>query len=137
VFVRGQLGVLVLTSLIALAMMGLTSVQGRRVIARWTLGERLGVAVLVLGALIWLGALANHHSYAWTIGAHFHHRMFTYGLWAFGAFVIGIGILPAFAALTWLLSSRFETPEERALAGVLLGARSEEHTSELQSLAYL
>ena len=52
---------------------------------------------LVLGVLIVLGAFANQHSYSWEIGTYFHHRMFTYGLWAVGAFMIGVGVLPVVA----------------------------------------
>jgi hypothetical protein len=121
-FVRSQLAVLALAALIAGVVMAITSQEGQERIRAWSLFDRIAVAVLVLGGLIWIGALANHHSYSWQIGAHFHHRMFTYGLWAAGAFTIGVGILPALGALTWLLGGRFRTVGERALAGVLIGS---------------
>jgi hypothetical protein len=120
--VRSQLAVLALAALVAAVLMAATSPGGRRLIAGWSSRERLGAIVLAIGGLIALGALANHHSYSWEIGTHFHHRMFTYGLWAFGAFVIGIGVLPAVTTLTWLLGTRWRLPEERALAATLVGA---------------
>ena len=111
-----------LTGLVAAVLMAATSAGGRRLIAGWSWHERLGAIVLSIGGLIALGALANHHSYSWEIGTHFHHRVFTYGLLAFGAFVIGIGVLPAVATLTWLLGARWRVPEERALGATLVGA---------------
>jgi hypothetical protein len=121
-FVRAELGVLVLTALVASAVVLATGPRGRAVIARWSWRERTGAAVLLVGALIFLGAFATQHSYSWQIGTHFHHRMFTYGLWAFGAFTIGVGVLPVFAALTWLLGARFRELDERVLAATLIGA---------------
>jgi hypothetical protein len=121
-FVRSQLTVLFVAAVVTAVGMAITSARGRAVIARWSWSERFGVAVLVLGALIWAGALANHHSTSWEIGAHFQHRMFTYGLWAVGAFVIGVGVLPAVATLAWLLGSRIETRADRALAALLVGS---------------
>ncbi len=78
--------------------------------------------MLVLGVLIALGALATQHSYSWAIGTHFHDRMFTYGLWAFGAFAIGVGVLPVLFTVSWLLGARWRLPDERALAATVVGA---------------
>lgn len=120
--IRSQLAVLVLAGLVAAALMAATGPTGRQLIAVWSWRERVGAIVLSVGGLIALGALANHHSYSWEIGTHFHHRMFTYGLWAFGAFAIGIGVLPVVVTLTWLLGVRWRLPEERALGATLVGA---------------
>ena len=68
------------------------------------------IAARSSACVIVLGALANHHSYSWCIGTYFHHRLFTYGLWADGAFAIGVGVLPVFATLAWLLDARCATP---------------------------
>jgi hypothetical protein len=121
-FVRSQLAVLAFAAVITGIVMAVTSAEGQERIRAWSLFDRFAAAVLVLGGLIWIGALANHHSYSWQVGAHFHHRMFTYGLWAIGAFTIGVGVLPAIGALTWLLDGRFRNVGERALAGSLIGA---------------
>jgi hypothetical protein len=121
VFVRSQLAVLLPAAAVAVGVMAATSQRGRALIGRWSWQERLGAVVLLVGAFVWLGALANHHSYTWQTGGHYHDRMLTYGLWAFGAFAIGVGIVPVFAALAWLLSLRLRLPEDRALSGLLLG----------------
>ncbi len=120
--VRSELTVLILTAIVGGITMAATSDRGRELVGSWSWRERIGAAVLVVGFAVFLGAAGNHHSYTWQIGAHFHHRMFTYGLWAVGSFTIGIGILPVLVALAWLLGNRFRTAEDRALGGLLLGA---------------
>ena len=120
--VRGELSVLVPAAVIAVAITFATSARSRRVIGAWTRSERLGaVTLLVLGA-IWFDALLIHHSNAWRIGTYFHHRMFSYGLWAFGAFAIGVGVLPVFVTLVWLFGARLRTLDERGLFAVIVGS---------------
>ena len=120
--VRSELTVLILAAAIGVLITAATSAQGRTLMHGWTWRERVGATTLAIGALIFLGAAGNHHSYTWEIGGHYHHRMFTYGLWAIGAFTIGVGILPVVVALVWLLGNPFRTPEDRALGGLLVGA---------------
>lgn len=120
--VRSELGVLVPGALLAATLTAATSPRGRKLIRFWSLQERIGAAVLCVGVLIVLGVLMSQNSYSWQIGTHFHHRAFTYGLWAFGAFAIGVGVLPVFIALMWLGGARFRSADERALAATLLGA---------------
>jgi hypothetical protein len=120
--VRTQLYVLILAAVLATAITAATGRRGRALIGSWSVGEKIGAVLLCTGVAIWLGALATHHSYAWQIGTYFHHRMFTYGLWAAGAFVIGTGLLPAFASLTWLFGARFRLADERALGALMIGA---------------
>ena len=120
--IRSELEVLIVAGLLAAALMAATSAAGRQLIGSWSTRERVGAIVLGLGGLIALGAFANQHSYSWAIGTHFHHRLLTYGLWAAGAFMIGVGVLPVLATLTWLLGARWRLPDERALAATLVGA---------------
>jgi len=120
--VRGELVVLWFAALLAGVGVAVTGARGRALLRSWTNGERLGVLLLVAGAAIAFGAVANHHSYSWEQGTYYHHRMFTYGLWAIGAYTLGIGILPVVISLTWLLGSRFRILEERALGGAFVGA---------------
>jgi hypothetical protein len=120
--VRSELTVLVLTALVAAAIVAATSEGGRALIGSWSWRQRVGAVTLGIGAAIFLGAFGNHHSYTWQIGGHFHDRMFTYGLWAIGAFTIGVGILPVVVALAWLLGNPFRTREDRVLGGLLVGA---------------
>ena len=119
---RSELEVLVIAGLVAATLMAATGSRGRSLIGGWSVRERTGAIVLGLGVLITLGAFANQHSYAWEIGTHFHHRLFTYGLWAAGAFMIGVGVLPVLVSLTWLFGARWRLPDERALAATLVGA---------------
>jgi hypothetical protein len=120
--VRSELAVLVLAAIIATTLVYMTGRRGRSTLGAWSPGERIGAVVLLVGVLIAMGAVLNHHSYSWQIGTHFHHRMFTYGLWAIGAFTIGVGVVPVVLALAWLLGSRFRELDERVLGGVLVGA---------------
>jgi hypothetical protein len=120
--VRTELAVLLLAAAIAVTVLAATSDRGRREIGAWPVRERVGAAVLLAGLLIAMGAFLNHHSYSWQVGAHFHHRMLTYGLWALGAFAIGLGVIPVSIALAWLLGNRFRDPVERTLGSVVLGS---------------
>jgi hypothetical protein len=120
--VRSELAMLAGTAFLAALLSVATSARGRALIGGWSWRERSGAAALCVGAVIALGALATHHSFTWQVGAHFHHRAFTYGLWAVGAFAIGVGVLPVFAALVWIFGARFRARDERALAGTLIGA---------------
>jgi hypothetical protein len=118
---RGQLAVLAPAAGIALAVMLLTTERGRATLRSWTPKERVGAVVLLVGAVIAVDVMLAHHSHEWFIGTHFWHRAFTYGLWALGAFTIGVGVVPSLFALAWVLGLPIETREDRALLGLLLG----------------
>jgi hypothetical protein len=120
--IRDQLKVLAAGAVIAVVIMTVTGSKGRATIARWSLGDRVGVLTLALGALIAADVFLAHHSYEWLIGTHFWHRAFTYGLWALGALTIGVGVLPVFLALAWALGGPSETREDRALLALLAGS---------------
>jgi hypothetical protein len=120
--IRSQLKVLILAAVLAWLITAATGRRGRALIGSWSVGERLGAAVLGVGVAIWLGAFLTHHSFEWRIATYFHDRMFTYGLWAVGAFVIGTGVLPAFASLAWVFGARFRDLDERVLGATFIGA---------------
>ena len=119
---RSQLQVLIVAAVIAGAIMASTSRRGRTTIGAWPWIERAGAMMLLAGAVIAFDVLLLHHSYEWFIGTHFWHRAFTYGLWALGAFTIGVGVLPVLLALAWTLGGEFDQPEGRALLGLLVGS---------------
>jgi hypothetical protein len=121
-FIRSELAVLGAGALVAAAVVAATSPRGRELIGSWTWRERVGASVLAVGFAVVLGVVLTHRSYTWQIGTHFHDRAFTYGLWAVGAFAIGVGVLPVFISLLWLLGARFRAADERALAATLIGA---------------
>lgn len=118
-YVRDQLRILVIAAVFAAGIFAATSPRARAVTRTWTLAERFRAAVLALGLVIAADVLLIHHSFEWQIGTHFWHHAFTFGLWAFGAFAIGVGVLPVVLALAWLLGGRVETREERALFALL------------------
>ncbi|MBA3843034.1 MAG: hypothetical protein H0X39_10530 [Actinobacteria bacterium] len=120
--VRGQLEVLIPAALIAAGIFVVTGARARGLISKWTRADRISVAVLLLGIVIAGDVVLAHHSYEWFIGTHYWHRALTYGLWAFGALAVGLGVFPLFFALTWALGGRADTPQDRALAGLFWGA---------------
>jgi hypothetical protein len=120
-YVRSELFVMKLTAAIALFVVVATSAFGRRLVSSWRRIEQVGAVVLAVAALMWVGAVVTHHSETWATGTYYHHRLFEYGLWAIGAFTIGLGVLPVVVTLAWLLGNRFAALEERVAGGVLIG----------------
>jgi hypothetical protein len=118
---RSQLQVVIAAAVLAAIVMAVTSARGRAIARTWTWTEWLGAVVLVVGAVIALDVLVAHHSYEWYIGTHYWHRAFTYGLWALGAFTIGVGVLPVLLALAWAFGAPLGTREDRALLGLFVG----------------
>ena len=121
-YVRSELSVLFVAAIITTAGFAATSERGRRVISSWSARERLGLVLLLIGGFIVFAAEANQRSISWRLGTHFHDRAFTYGLWAAGAFTIGVGVLPVVVALAWLLANRFRAHDERVLGALLVGS---------------
>jgi hypothetical protein len=119
--VRTQLAVLIPAAAFAAGVFTVTSERARRVVAGWSLRDWLGAVVLLLGMAIGLNALFTTHSISWQVGTHYSDRLVEYGLWAIGAFVIGVGVLPALAGLAWLLSGHRD-PAQRAVQAVAAGA---------------
>ncbi len=120
--IRAQLQVLLVAALIAFAVCALTGPRARSLVTTWAWDEAVGAALLMVGGVIFLDVLVAHHSYEWFIGTHFWHRAFTYGLWALGAFTIGVGVIPVLLALAWALGGPIATVEDRALLGLLAGS---------------
>ncbi|MDX6489305.1 MAG: hypothetical protein QOK13_1920 [Gaiellaceae bacterium] len=85
--------------------------------AEWSLGDRIGAFVLIVGGAIFLNAYISHHSNAWFVATLLYKgRMIDYGLWAAGALTIGMGVFPVIAGLTALFPPRGmgTSDEERA-----------------------
>ena len=97
----------------------------RRWRTTWTTWDRVGAAVLAVGAVIVLAAFLGHRSNEWeTATSLWKGRMVEYGSWASGAFAIGVGVLPAIALLAVLAvpSSERARPGVRAFVVVSAGA---------------
>src|SRR5581483_11685485 len=94
-FVRGELAVLIPVYALAALFLLWTSEPARRRRASWSLADWGGAVVLGIGAIVLFSAIVGAHSQTWFIATGFYrHRTIVYGLWAAGAFAIGLGILP-------------------------------------------
>ena len=99
------------------------SPQAGRWRARWGRPDWLGFVVLVVGAAVLVSAVMGNQSHEWLVATRLYkHRMFTYGLWAWGAVVIELGVFPVLAALTSLWPAPGESfhPELRAFRSLSL-----------------
>jgi hypothetical protein len=120
--VRSQLSVL--PAIYVLAVLGLawTSGVAGRWRARWNRREWAGVAVLLIGVIVVVNAIVSSGSHEWLIATgYYRDRIIDLGIWAAGAFTIGLGILPIVAGLSVLFLRRGEErgPELRAFTAVL------------------
>jgi hypothetical protein len=91
----------------------------------WTTWDRVGAAVLAVGAVILVAAFLGNRSNEWaTATSLWKGRMVEYGSWASGAFAIGVGVLPAIALLAVLAvpASERARPGVRAFVVVSAGA---------------
>ena len=114
--VRNQL--VVLPAILGLGVLWLAwSTERWRVRRRdWSRGDWLGAATLLVGAVITANAFVSHRSLEWDISTRLYKdRMLDYGLWAFGAFVIGLGVFPIAAWLTslWPRAGSLRSEAER------------------------
>jgi hypothetical protein len=119
--VRGELAVLPAVYLMAVLFLVWTSGEARRRRASWSRWDWVGAATLFVGALVVLNGLITHQSFSWYVATTYYKgRMIDNGLWAAGALVIGLGVLPVVAGLAALVRPRDEvrTPAERAFVAV-------------------
>jgi hypothetical protein len=122
--VRGELAVIPVVFVLAAFFFFLTGDAGRRWRSGWSSWDWVGAVVLTTGAIVFFSAAAGNFSHSWSIATgHYRGRMIEYGVWAAGAFVIGLGVLPVVAALAGLVRPKDEerTPQLRAFTA-LLGA---------------
>jgi hypothetical protein len=125
--VRGELVVVTISLFLAAGFMAWSSPTLRRWRSDWSVGDWVGAVVLLVGALFLISGFASHHSQEWySTTTYYKHRMFSLGLWATGAFAIGIGVIPLIAGVAslWRLPGERSTRELRsyrsvALAGIL------------------
>ena len=63
--------------------------------AGWSAWDWVGFVVLTIGGIIVFSASVGAFSQTWLVATgYYRHRMIVYGLWAGGAFSIGVGLLP-------------------------------------------
>ena len=101
-----------------------TSEKARQWRSTWSTWDWVGFFVLAIGAIIVFSASVGAFSQSWIISTgYYRHRMIVYGLWAVGAFTIGVGLLPVLS-LAALVRPRGEqwTRELRAFVAVTASA---------------
>ena len=102
--VRAELGVIAVVFGLAAFFYFLTSEAGKRWRSGWTAWDWIGAVVLTTGAIVFFSAVVGNFSQSWLIATgHYRGRMIEYGVWAGGAFIIGLGVLPVVAALAGLV----------------------------------
>jgi hypothetical protein len=107
--VRGELIVIPIALCIAILFAAWSSDWGRSRRATWSWSDYLGVAVLTLGAIFAISALASHHSQQWYgVTVYWKHRAIVLGDWAAGALAIGMGVIPFVIGLAALVPARGE-----------------------------
>jgi hypothetical protein len=118
--VRGQLAVLIPVYALAALFLLWTGEPAKRWRRTWSSWDWVGAVVLGIGAIILFSAVVGAKSQTWYIATGFYrHRTIVYGLWAAGAFAIGVGLLPV-VALAALVRPRGEawTRELKAFVAV-------------------
>jgi hypothetical protein len=119
---RSQLAVIPAAGLASLLVVAWRSVPVRRWRSRWTGADWVGGITLAALALVVFSAAMGHLSFSWLVATgYYKRRMLEYGIWAGGAFAIGLGVLPVIAGLAALARPRDEprTPERTAFTIVL------------------
>ena len=107
--VRGELIVIPIVLVLAVAFAIWSSAWAKARRAAWTRGDWVGTVVLIAGALIGISGLLSRHSSEWyEISTYWKHRAIILGDWAAGSLAIGIGVIPFIAGLAAL----FRAPGE-------------------------
>lgn len=97
-FVRGQLAVLIVVYVLSALFLLWTRESIVRWRSRWSAWDWVGFVVLAIGGIIVFSASVGAFSQSWLISTgYYRHRMIEMGLWAGGAFTIGVGLLPVIA----------------------------------------
>jgi multisubunit Na+/H+ antiporter MnhB subunit len=125
VLVRTQLVALFGALAFGLLVLGWRTDRMRRWRTTWSGWDWTGAIVLGSGALIAVVAFLGHQSNEWeTATTAWKDRMVEYGIWAGGAFAIGVGVIPAIALLAMLALPAKERsrPGVRAFVVVAGGA---------------
>ena len=123
VLVRSQHVALLGALAFGLLALGWRDGRMRRWRGTWTTWDRVGAAILGIGAVIAVVAFLGHRSHEWEVATTgWKDRMVEYGSWAGGAFAIGIGVLPAIALLAVLAVPRAERDRPGVRAFVVISA---------------
>ncbi len=123
-FVRGQLAILLAVYGLAAIFLAWQGEPAKRWRRAWSAWDWTGAIVLIVGGIIFFSAVVGTKSQTWFIATGaYRHRTIVYGLWAAGAFAIGVGLLPV-VALAALVRPRGEQWTRELKAFVALTAAS-------------
>lgn len=93
----------------------------RRWRERWTAWDWVGAITLLAGVAIVVNSVITHRSYSWYVATTlWKDRIVDNGLWAVGAFTIGVGVFPVVAGLGALVRPRGVVRSERERAFVAM-----------------
>jgi hypothetical protein len=93
--------------------------------ATWSRADWVGLVVLGVGAALAVSALMGRLSGEWAVTtATWRSRILEYGLWAGGAFAVGVGFVPVVATLAALARPRAQYRDPGTRAWVILAASS-------------
>ena len=116
-FVRGELAVLIPVYVLGALFVIWASARARAWRRTWSAWDWVGAVVLIVGAIILFSAIVGGHSTTWYVATgFFRHRMIVYGLWAAGAFAIGLGLLPVVSLAALVRPGEQWTRELKAFA---------------------
>ncbi|HET7571935.1 MAG TPA: hypothetical protein VFJ77_04615 [Gaiellaceae bacterium] len=138
--VKGELLVVPLLLFLAAVFWAWSSERVRSRRRVWSPGDHLGLALLVLGAVFVVSAVASKHSSEWyTTTTFYKHRVLVTGGWAAAALAIGTGVLPLLATLAALVPTRENRDDRglRAFRAVTLAALIAFGTYTSMKAAYL
>jgi hypothetical protein len=114
---RNELEVIPASYLAAVGLFWFTGEGGLRWRRGWSVRDWAGFVLLIAGVLIFANAYASHRSNELvTVTQVYRDRILPYSLWAAGAVMIGIGVLPLVAGLAAIFPGRWSnrTNAERA-----------------------
>jgi hypothetical protein len=120
--VRSQLAVVPAVYVLAALGLAFASEPARRWRSRWSRRDWVTGAVLLIGLIVFVNAIVSSRSHQWLIATGYYRgRIIDLGIWAAGAFTIGLGILPVVAGLAVAFRPRGErrSPELRSFTAVL------------------
>ena len=119
--VRDQLALIIAGGVVAAVLFWFLGAGGSRLRRNWTRWDWAGFVLLLICAVSVLEVIASHR---WAVlqlsTEQYKGRMLKDGLWAAGAFTIGLGVLPTIAGLAALVQPRSEpwSREQRAFVSV-------------------
>jgi uncharacterized membrane protein len=122
--VRGELAVLPATALLAIFFMAWSGERWRTRRKSWSIGDWAGAVTLGFGAIFLFSGVMSHQSQEWySVTTYWKDRVLDLGLWAVGAFAIGIGVVPLIAGLAtlWRMPGEVRSRELRVFRSVALG----------------